>query len=156
MQRNLKSVNSKIIGWGPWAVGTFARRTQQPFVWQTCPQGGFLFSVSKGHMAFIHFSALKMICCQETYRDRIAAGSVVCCFHSYPFQSSRRSAARTRIKMKDLLVLPSVTRCWVYQNHLFYSIFERPLTKNTAIYHVFKCQMQKVSKTPLFTGSGPS
>ena len=46
MQRNLESVNSKIIGWGPWAVGTFARRTQQPFVWQTCPQGGFLFSVS--------------------------------------------------------------------------------------------------------------
>ena len=57
------------------------------------------------HMAFIHFSALKMICfCQEIYsKDGVEAGSVVCCwFHSYPFQYLHRSVARTMIKIKDL------------------------------------------------------
>jgi len=65
-------------------------------------------------MAFIHFSALKMICfCQEIYsKDGIEAISVVCCwFHFYPFQYLHRCAARTRIKLKDLP--PCSSQCHV-------------------------------------------
>lgn len=152
LQHNLKSANLK-IRLGPMGSWYFCASYAAALCLADLSSGCLPVFV---HMAFIHFSALKMICfCQEIYsKDGCEAGSVVCCwFHSYPFQYLHRSAARTMIKIKDLPLCSSQCRCGVgcTKTIVFCSNFVPPWTKNTAIYHVCKCQIKKVSTRPLFT-----